>query len=99
METSHNIRVNNIIAEIRRRSSLNGGMYQPLVIKTPLRKGPYGEALHNIQKEDYFDCKFPEFLDIIRRPVNVPKWLWLLVFNDTTNIKLLSLLAYWLSLR
>jgi hypothetical protein len=34
--------VNNIIAEIRRRGALNNGMYQPLVVKTGLRKGPYG---------------------------------------------------------
>jgi hypothetical protein len=48
-------------------------MYQPLLIKTPLKKGPYAEALLNILKEEYFECKYPDFLDIIRRPLNVPK--------------------------
>lgn len=52
LETAHNIRVNNIIAEIRRRNSIHGGMYQPLRVKTPTKKKQYLDYLTSILKED-----------------------------------------------
>lgn len=42
LEGAHNIRVNIIISELRRRNSANNGIYLPLLIKTPMKKGPFG---------------------------------------------------------
>ena len=40
--------MHNIIEEIRRRGRVNNGIYQPLVVKTGLRKGPYNELFTSI---------------------------------------------------
>lgn len=48
LETAHNIRVNNIIAEIRRRNTIHGGMYQPLRVKTPMKKKQYSDLITSI---------------------------------------------------
>ena len=66
LETSHNIRVHNIIAEIRRRNMLNGGMYLPICIRTTLKKGPFSDLFHSILKENYYDCDFNAFIKIVK---------------------------------
>jgi hypothetical protein len=53
LETSHNIRVNIIVNELRRRNSKYNGIYLPVVVKTARKKGPYSEILHSIMKENY----------------------------------------------
>jgi hypothetical protein len=62
-----------MVNELRRRSSLNGGMYQPLCIKTALKKGPFSEALAVLLKEDSYECTFSTFLDQLLKAIVVPK--------------------------
>lgn len=50
LEGSHSIRINIIINELRRRNTINNGIYLPLLIKTPMRKGPFGEMINNMAK-------------------------------------------------
>lgn len=73
LETSHNIRVGNIVGELRRRSALNGGMYQPLSVRTSLKKGPYNEAIANLLTEDTYECTFSTFLEQVQKVTMVPK--------------------------
>jgi hypothetical protein len=65
--------VANIIAEIRRRSSQNGGMFQPLLIKTAFKKGPYSELVGSLLREDSFECNMAGFLESVSRAVVIPK--------------------------
>lgn len=67
LETSHNIRVNIIIDEIRRRHSRANGIYLPLLVSTAMRKGPYQEMVNWALKEDYPECRYFSFLDSIHR--------------------------------
>jgi hypothetical protein len=41
----------------------------PLIIKTPHKKGPFGELVSNILKEDYHECNYYTFLDTLHRQV------------------------------
>lgn len=66
LETSHNIRVHNIIGEIRRRNMLNGGMHLPVCIRTTLKKGPFSDLFHSVLKENYYDCDFNAFMKNIK---------------------------------
>lgn len=70
LETAHNIRVNNIIAEIRRRNSIQGGMYQSLRVKTPMKKKQYLDYLTSILKEDTTELSFNEFMELIKRALS-----------------------------
>ncbi len=65
--------MNNIVNELRRRSSLNGGMYQPLSVKTTLKKGPFNEYVGLTLKEDHFDCSYTQFIEQVVRAVILPK--------------------------
>lgn len=48
-------------------------MYQPLCIKTALKKGPFSEALAVLLKEDSYECTFSTFLDQLLKAIVVPK--------------------------
>jgi hypothetical protein len=61
------------VNELRRRSTLHGGMYQPLSVKVPVKKGPYGEYLSFILKEDSYDCPFSNFIELVQRALVTPK--------------------------
>jgi hypothetical protein len=50
-------------------------MYQPLSIKTAVKKGPFGEYLSTILKEDNYECSFSTFLDAVYRAIAILKWL------------------------
>jgi len=52
---------------------MHGGMYQPLVVKTPVKKGPYQESVSNLLMEDSFDCDLRTFLEQVLRVIVVPK--------------------------
>jgi len=48
-------------------------MYQPISVKTPIKKGPYAEAVANLLREDAYECDFKTFLDSVQRAVVLPK--------------------------
>jgi hypothetical protein len=39
----------------------------PLLIRTPMKKGPFGELVNNLAKEDYHECNYYTFLDHVHR--------------------------------
>ena len=59
--------------ELRRRSASNGGMYQPLSVRTPSKKGPFNEYVSLTLKEDYSDCGYTQFIEQVQRAVVLPK--------------------------
>lgn len=67
LETAHNIRINIILEELRRRTSRGHGIFLPVIVKTPKKKGPYQEYLQSLLKEEYQECKYFSFLDSIHR--------------------------------
>lgn len=71
LETSHNIRVNNMIAELRRRSSDKNGIYQPLLIRTPMKKGPFNDLVMSCLKQDSSEWNYFSFLDGFHRAVQM----------------------------
>ena len=41
-------------------------MYQVLKVKTPMKKKKYSDLVASILKEDNFDSKFTEFMQLLR---------------------------------
>jgi hypothetical protein len=60
-----------MIEELRRRSLRTNGIFLPLVIRTPKRKGPFDELCNAMLKEDYHECRYYSFLDLIKRQVEL----------------------------
>lgn len=52
--------------EIRRRTSKHS-IFLPLLVRTPLRKGPFNDVINMILKEDYLELKYFAFLDLVHR--------------------------------
>ena len=71
LETPHNIRINVIVEELRRRSSRANGIFLPIVVRTPRKKGPYQDLLSTVLKEEYPDCRYFSFLDTLHRQVQM----------------------------
>ena len=56
-ESAHNIRVNVIVNELRRRNTEANGIYLPLIVRTPL-KPTYNELMRGILKETHPESNY-----------------------------------------
>ena len=71
LESSHNVRISMIIEELRRRTTRTNGIFLPLQIRTIKKKGLFTEFVTSVLKEDYQDCKFYTFMDLLRGEIQL----------------------------
>jgi len=60
-----------IIEELRRRTTRVNGIFLPLQIKTINKKGHFTEYIASILKEDYQECRFYSFMDLLHKEVQL----------------------------
>jgi len=76
-------------------------MYQPLSIKTGLKKGPFSEYLNTILKEDSYECSFSTFLETVYRSIPISKWLIVVDIDSKMDIAsfIVNFKCFWFSLK